>query len=338
MSRPDYAREIKAALTDPKTVCERLGIDLRGAKRQSGGGLVVRCPAHEERTPSCSITVGREHTLRVKCFGCDWSGDLLSLVALVRRIPKHSFREILAEAADVAGLDSIVDEIRKGKPAPDRPPMKPLPPPEPPRPYLAQSDVRDLWQRSAEVTTDTATTSYLVKRRLDPELIRARGLARVLRSPLPSWGSYGGRSWLETGHRMIFRVFDAWGRALGVRVCRVVDGDTPKRLPAAGYRAGELVLANRAAWAMLRGDAPGKILIAEGETDWLTLATVHPEEVPIMGIGSGSWTDNFAAAIPRNADVYVYTDPDEAGDRYAAKVFESLGEKCRTWRCAPRAA
>lgn len=109
-------------------------------------------------------------------------------------------------------------------------------------------------------------------------------------------------------------------------------GDMPKRLPPKGKRAAELVLANRAAWAMLRGDTPGRVLVAEGETDWLTLATVHDEGIAVLGIGSGSWTDDFAAALPRGADVVVYTDPDDAGERYAQKVFESIGEKCRTWR------
>jgi hypothetical protein len=257
----------------------------------------------------------------------------LTAVALVHGQPRSAFRETLLVAAQLAGLHGIVDELRDGKPAPDRPAPKPLPPPEPPREYPAVAEVRDLWERALPVTEDVATSGYLVRRRLDPELVHARRLARVLRSPLPAWGVYGRRSWLETGHRMVCRVFDAWGRFRSVRVCRVTDGDTPKRLPPKDCRAAELVLANRAAWAMLRGDNPGRILIAEGESDWMTLATVHAEDVPVLGIGSGSWTSDFAAAIPRNADVYIYTDPDPAGDRYAAKIIESLGEKCRTWRC-----
>ena len=41
-SRPDYAREIKGALTDPRRLCEALGVDLRGATRQSGSGITIR--------------------------------------------------------------------------------------------------------------------------------------------------------------------------------------------------------------------------------------------------------------------------------------------------------
>lgn len=332
MQRPDYAWEIKASLTDAQRLCAGLGLDIRDAKRQAGGGLIVRCPAHEERTPSCSITHGPDHTLRFRCFGCDWTGDALTAVALVHQHPRSAFRETLLVAAQVAGLHGIVDELRNGKPAPDRPPPKALPPPEPAKPYLAAEAIRDVWKRAQPVTEDIWSAHYLTLRKLEPALVHDRGLARVMIEPAPAWASYGKRSWIETGHRMIFPVFDAWGNARGLRACRVIDGDTPKRLPATGFRAGGLVLANKSALEMLRGDAPGRILIAEGETDWMTLATVQPEEVPVMGIGSGSWTDNFAAAIPRNADVFVYTDPDDAGERYAKTIFDSLGEKCRCWR------
>ncbi len=338
MNRPDYARELRSELVDPRRLCEALGIDLRGSKRQAGDGLIVRCPNHEERTPSCSITRRESGTIGVRCFGCDWSGDALDLVALVRQIPPSSFREVLAEAAEVANRRDIADEIRSGRPAPDRPAPKPLPPPAPPKDYPRADELRDVWGRATPVTEDAATSGYLVRRRLDPELVHARNLARVLRSPLPAWACYQRSSWLETGHRMLCRVFDAWGRARSVRACRVVDGDTPKRLPPSGCRAAELVLANRAAWAMLRGDNPARILIAEGEPDFLTLATTQAEDVPVLGIGSGSWTQDFADAIPRNADVFIYTDPDDAGERYAAKIVDSLGNKARAWRCDGRAA
>jgi hypothetical protein len=329
--RPDYAREIRSAFRSPRRLCERLGIDLRGAKHQAGEGVIIRCPVHEERTPSCSVTNGPDHTVRFRCFGCDATGDALDLIGIVTATPRTAFRELLVVAAELAGLGAIADEIRGGRPDPQRPPMQPLPPPAPAKPYLDEAVVRETWARSSLVSVDRDVSRYLVARRLDPELVAARGLAKVLDAPAPEWATYGRQSWLQTGHRMIFRVFDAWGVARGVRACRVVDGESPKRLPATGYRAGELVLANRAAWAMLRGDAPPEILIAEGETDWLTLATVKPD-LPVLGIGSGAWTKDFADAIPADSDVYVYTDPDDAGERYAAKIFETLGEKCRTWR------
>jgi hypothetical protein len=55
--------EIKAALSDPCGVAARLGLT-DGARRQAGG-IHVKCPAHDDRSPSCSLTRGRDGRLRV---------------------------------------------------------------------------------------------------------------------------------------------------------------------------------------------------------------------------------------------------------------------------------
>src|SRR5438105_6900174 len=82
-SRPDYAREVKFALTDVRGVCERLGLiaDRKSFVRQAGG-LIIRCPWHTEKTPSCSIRIVNG-AIAVKCHGCQIGGDILSLIAVV---------------------------------------------------------------------------------------------------------------------------------------------------------------------------------------------------------------------------------------------------------------
>lgn len=43
-----------------------------GAKRNGDSGWLVRCPVHEDREPSCSVTSGENGFAKVKCFtGCD---------------------------------------------------------------------------------------------------------------------------------------------------------------------------------------------------------------------------------------------------------------------------
>lgn len=43
-----------------------------GAKRNGDAGWLVRCPVHEDREPSCSVTSGENGFAKVKCFtGCD---------------------------------------------------------------------------------------------------------------------------------------------------------------------------------------------------------------------------------------------------------------------------
>lgn len=97
------AKELRRDLSDPRELCEALGL-LEKAKPQKGGGLFVCCPAHAERTPSCSVTRGADGTIRVCCFACGFTGDALHLIALARNIDiRTDFRGVLYQAATLAG-------------------------------------------------------------------------------------------------------------------------------------------------------------------------------------------------------------------------------------------
>ncbi len=132
---PDQARDVREALSDPWAVIRALGLD-KGAQRQAGGALVC-CPAHGDRTPSCSVTRGPDRTVRVRCFGCDLAGDVFVLVAAVRGLDVHrDFPSVLREAAELANVD-VTDQRRAGlEPAQSRP----LAPQA--RPQASASDMR----------------------------------------------------------------------------------------------------------------------------------------------------------------------------------------------------
>ena len=112
--KTDHAVEVRRGLTNPRGLCERLGL-LKGAKAQAGG-LSVRCPVHKEHNPSCSVTNGPDGTVRVRCFGCDFSGDGLTLIAQVYGLSLRSdFREVLALGAEqVVGIVLRVGCCRVG--------------------------------------------------------------------------------------------------------------------------------------------------------------------------------------------------------------------------------
>jgi hypothetical protein len=337
VNRPDYAREARYACADPVKLVVALGLE-KGAQRQSKG-MLVNCPVHAERSPSCSVTKGRDGTVQVRCFGCEFAGDALSLIAVRLGLSlrdRDSFREVLAEAAKIGGHLSLEAEIRGGTPAPDR---KPLPRPElpPERDYPPIADILDVWARGGACTDDREICGYLVFRRIDPEQVAARRLCRVIPDPVPRWASYRRRSWHETGHRLIARAFDPTGRPRSVRAMRVRDGDSPKRLPPGGFKASELALLNESAHCMLRGKAqPGRVIIVEGEPDWLTWSTRTEE--PVVGILTGTWSERFAAGIPRGATVTIRTHADDAGDRYAQAVIDTLNGRCNLRRSEPEAA
>jgi hypothetical protein len=328
------AREVRYAVSDPRKLCDALGLS-KDSKPQ-GGGLSVRCPAHGEKNPSCSVTRGPDGTVRVRCFGCDFSGDALTLIAQVHGLTLRGddFRQVLAVGAEISGQLGLREEILSGRPMPERKPVE-APPQQAPAEYPPQDEVARLWNEALPVCSDADAWEALRARAIDPEAVDREGVLRVLPTDcdLPSWARYRGRSWLETGHRLLVAMWDCNGRLLSVRGWRIGESDSPKRLPPAGHRATALVMANRFAWQMLtRRACPRKLVVVEGEPDFVTAAMKLPDAV--IGVISGSWDEYFAEQVPSGTQVIVATHNDDAGDRYAEGVIKTLGERCPVWRAA----
>ena len=54
--------------------------------RQFGGQWLARCPCHEDRTPSLSITDGKDGRVLLHCFaGCD-ARDLIAACGMIAGI------------------------------------------------------------------------------------------------------------------------------------------------------------------------------------------------------------------------------------------------------------
>jgi DNA primase len=94
---------IRLRLADADEVCAALGLT-DGAKRQRDG-IIIRCPVHDDRTPSCSVRTAADGTLYWRCFACGAAGDVLHLIAHVRGLDvRREFGRVLAEAARIAGM------------------------------------------------------------------------------------------------------------------------------------------------------------------------------------------------------------------------------------------
>lgn len=359
----DHAPEVRRALVNVVAVCEALGI----ARSKSEHGKFT-CPRHGGG--SLSVRLGKDRTIQARCFGCDFAGDVFSLIAEARRLSvSRDFLEVLTEGARIGGLWAIVGDLeaRAGgrvprlDPTPRRPNTAPRVPstatdaeaPERPsvqtseRPYPPPDEVRALWASCVPVGDVAQVRAYLDGRGLAPEAVEALNLARAIPdgAELPRWASYKGdaperRTWLALGFRLVLPVYDVAGAMRSVRGWRVLDGDGPKRLPPSGFRASGLVMADGAGVALLEraslDGTDGRVVIVEGEPDFLTWATRFPdsaEAVPaVLGILSGSWTDEIAARIPDGARVIVRTHHDEAGHRYAAAVRGSIDRRCEVLR------
>lgn len=335
LARPDHAREIRHAMSDPLDVCTRLGlIGARGTyTRQTGGGVLVRCPWHKDRTPSCSIRRGPDGTIAIKCHGCQATGDLFSLIAITQGLDTRTeFREVLKAAAEIGGLSSIANEIETGSFKPERPVIPP-PPPVQERTYPPEREVMAVWQSADRVDLDAECVAWCESRSLDAETIADADLARAIpvTAILPRWASYHRESWTRTGHRMIVPMRDAHGKIRSVRATRIVTGEAPKRLPPGGCKATELVMADAFAVAMLDGTfKPTRVVITEGEPDFLTRATRKNVGgiVAVLGIVNGTWHEQLADRIPDMTTVIVRTDHDAAGDAYAQLIQASLKSRC----------
>lgn len=332
--------DVRRALANPRKVADALGLKVFD---DAGKYVLVSCPAHAERTGSCSL-LKKNGTLGVKCHGCKWTGDVLTLIAQVNGLDlKTGFREVLATACELAGMQDEAEAVRDGKPAPERAERPAPAPPEPEPEYPPAGEVAELWDTARPVTGDAEATALLVSRRIDPDAVEGLDLARVLEpethfSRMPRWAYFKGRapvsrSWLKTGHRMLLPAFDAAGGFRSVRAWLVRrDPDMPKRVPPSGHRASGLVLANARARRWLRGDSsPSTIIVCEGEPDTLVRAVLCPNET-IVGIGSGSWGEDFAERVPYGARVAVMTHLDKAGDIYAASLVESLKHRAQVVR------
>lgn len=353
MSRDDVSA-VKEALADPWRVVRALGLE-KGAQRQGGRGVTVCCPAHGDRTPSCSVTRGPDGTVRVRCFGCDLAGDVFTIVAAARGLDvRADFRAVLQEAADVAGValeNGSAGLTYNGSKSERRPPSHPMGAPVAPPSYPA--DAFDFWTRCAPVTSDAEVMAYLTGRGLDPAAVARLDLARAIphaqwaEGSLPRWARCAGSSWAESGHRLVVPAYDAQGRLRSVRATRIQTGQgvpngSPKRLAPAGHTCAGLVFAEPKALALLsnpEGVAEDmhaawgevRVLVVEGEPDLWTASIAWPDW-PVLGVFSGAWSEDVAARIPDDARVVIATHVDLAGEKYAAAIAASVAGRCRIER------
>jgi hypothetical protein len=340
VSRDDLVHDVRAALSAPKAVAEKLGLKVGEARETY---VIVACPVHDEKTPSCSLH-RRGGTLAVRCWGCGWTGDVLHLIAAVEQLDvRREFKAVLARACELAGMPEQADALREGKPPP-APRVRPqAPEAEPERDYPLPLEVTRFWAACLPVTEDPEVAALLAGRGIDPAAVAGADAARALHpethhADVPPWARFRGRApaaraWNVSGHRLILPVYDSDGGMRSVRawLVRAEDG-VPKRVPPRGYRASQLVAANSPAVAMLRGqERPGRVVVVEGEPDTLARSTLSPSDA-VIGVMSGSWHDGFAARVPYGAEVIIRTHLDPAGDRYADEIARSVASRARVRR------
>lgn len=333
---------VKAALADPVDVCRRLGLE-HGAWKQTGG-LHIVCPAHADRGPSCSVTRGRDGTLRVKCFGCALSGDVFDLVAAVEHLDRTSdFAAVLAAASRLAGVS--LEERPRQAPAP----AVPVGPEQldadafdalvAPLLHLGRLETdQEIEEREGTSPITEDVIAYLGGRGL-LDVARAEGWT-ALPPPGPaqeSWVSmlldvfgpelvarsglvHHGVTFVHGEARLVIPWRDAGGRVVTLQRRRLDKGKPKYVFPPS--RAAKLPYG-------LHRVGAGPIVWVEGAVDAGALAELcraRGQVVNVLGIpGVQGWRSSWAR-LAEGREAVIALDADEAGERAIAQLARDLGE------------
>jgi hypothetical protein len=319
---------VRDSLSDPAEVAEMLGLSRSKEERQKW-----TCPAHGGT--SLSLSVGRDGTLRVRCFGCDLSGDIFSLIGAVEGLSDFSL--VLERAAEYAGYADELAAERKGyRPTRSAPRPRRIPPPPPPPSYPPVEEVWAAWEACTplwEAPSDLRT--YLDGRAIDAVTASRFGLVRATAQTMPAWAVFGD-AWHARGYRLVCPIYDSQGVMRSLRAWSPTSA-THKRIAPKGFTTEGLVLADLHALAMLRGEGtPRRVFVVEGEPDFLVTSLAYrltePNRPAVLGVVAGAWSKAIAAKVPDGADVRVATHEDDAGEKYASEILDSLADRCAVTR------
>jgi DNA primase len=326
-------------LDDPRALCRAVG--LRVPQR---GPCLIRCPSHDDKTPSCSVTIGPDATLRAHCFACGWSADALGLIAKVRGLDGRDFPRVMSEAAKLAGIYNFNES---GGP---RGHARPLRSTRAPRVKQAAPEP----PKRAPLSLDGELAGVLVP--LDAAAARDVACYLADRSLLDLAVSDG---WLainaqELAYRIEERVCaggDPSDGDLGLAglVCRLDNGWVPRfpahrlvmpwRTPNGSIDTIQrrvLIGAPKQKYVFPAGRAPlhpsgierlvpgAEIVFVEGAIDTLARRALDDANRVVLGLpGVDGWREEWAQLV-RGRVVRVATDADEAGDRAADKLAPKM--------------
>jgi hypothetical protein len=347
---PDIADIIRRSVTEVALVCETLGLfSDKGRPQRQAGGFLLRCPwpSHRDSTPSFSIQL-KDGRIVWNCHGCKTGGTLLDLVAQREGyvMPKDT-NVVARRCADLFHVQLPEKGASSELPPPQVSPVPAKALPLRDRTYPPVDEIATFWNQCIPVSDEPQAAAWLKLRGLNAHAVDDYQLARAIHrsAKLPRWARYKGdfntaKTWLETGHIVVLPVFDEHGMMRSIRSCRVFESmndGVPKRLPPSGYKAHGLIVADGLGQWLLKHGAPFEdrvtdVVFVEGEPDFLTRATLYPDNYPnppaVFGVFSGSWSDALAARIPDGSDVSIRTHIDTQGKKYAAHLWETLAKRC----------
>lgn len=314
---PDSYVEQVLARTD---IVELIGA--RVALRRSGAEFSARCPFHEERSPSFTVSPAKQF---YHCFGCGAHGSAIGFLMAHDRL---EFQEAVRDLASRAGL----------------------PPPE-------QDDApRPRTDESLYPVLERAGVFFRAQLRRHPaagravDYLKGRGLTGTIAARFGiGFAPPGGSGLIEALHdvpadaleraglsierqgrridkfrdRVMFPIHDERGRVVAFGG-RVLGDGTPKYLnsPETPVFHKGRVLYNLDRVLKLR-PAPTQLLVVEGYMDVVALAQFGIENV-VATLGTAATTEHLRRAFRVCPEVVFCFDGDSAGERAAGRAIENV--------------
>ena len=335
-------------VADVATILGMSKLGRRGYGPCPSCGALKRHSKHRDKRGAIGVTLNGKGW---SCFQCGARGDCVRLVSYAIG---HGGRTRGAEGRAVieeARRRGLVDDVRL--PIAQAPhsalSLEPV--------FPAADELAALMRAARSVDSPGAepAAAWVHSRGLDPEAVAELCAVAYMAGDVdpPSWAGTSRESWRESGHRLIVPLYDARGVMRSVRARDVTGQARIKELTPTGYRVTGLVMADRKAYRLLKGDAydgsetmPDHVrrvgaVIAEGTPDWLTVqlsvVAQRGDDAPaVFGIFSGAWTTEHAAKVPTGTAVLIATDRDPQGDDYTAKIAGSFVGRCPCRRWSPK--
>ncbi|MEO8803756.1 MAG: DNA primase [Rudaea sp.] len=309
-------------------------IEQRVALKKSGRDWSARCPFHDERSPSFTVSPTKQF---YHCFGCGAHGSAIKFLMDYDRL---EFVDAVEELATRVGLKVPYDGGARRAPSEDSVDL-----------YAMLDASAKFFQRQLH-ENDTAR-AYFDARGLDAETVERFGLgyapdrwdalkaalgtspARVTLLEKSGMLTSGDRGTYDRfRNRVMFPIQDRRGRtiAFGGRV--LTSEDSPKYLNSPEtplfHKGRELF----ALWQVRQAHAKiPRLIVVEGYMDVIALFQ-HGITQAVATLGTATTSDHAELLFRQCADVYFCFDGDRAGRQAAWRAVESVLPRMRDGRQA----
>ena len=289
--------------------------------RRSGGSYKARCPFHDERTPSFSVSPERQ---TYHCFGCGAHG---TAIRFLMEHDRMDFREAVSELADRNGL-----QMPQG--AGDRRPV------DEHAPLYQALEAADRFYREAlrSHPARQAAVDYLRQRGISGEIAARFGLGfappgwdnllRQLDDPRPAIRAgliieREQKAYDRFRDRITFPIHDRRGRVVGFGARVVSDGE-PKYLNSPEtpvfHKGREVYGLYQALEAERR---PSRLIVVEGYMDVIALAQQGITGA-VATLGTATTPEQATLLLRTAEELVLCFDGDSAGRSAALRAVENL--------------